>query len=213
MSATERPVLLESGDHLTREEFHRRYCERPDIRKAELIGGVVYVASPTRYGVHGEQRWLVAQWLSGYTLERENVRGAFDVCVYLTPDSEVQPDAMLFLVPAPPGGASVRPDQYIEGAPQLVVEIAASSASYDLHGKLKAYEQAGVQNYVVWRVYDDAIDWFQLYEDKYRRIEPDDRGVIESVAFPGLRLHVAKLLAGDIRGVLAELAPPTGTGT
>ena len=30
-------VPLESGDRLTREEFHHRYCARPDIKKAELI--------------------------------------------------------------------------------------------------------------------------------------------------------------------------------
>ena len=31
---------LESGDHLTRHEFERRYQARPDIKKAELIEGV-----------------------------------------------------------------------------------------------------------------------------------------------------------------------------
>jgi len=46
---TKTTVSLESGDHLTHEEFHRRYLERPDIKKAELVEGVVYVSSPGRF--------------------------------------------------------------------------------------------------------------------------------------------------------------------
>lgn len=44
---------LESGDRLTRQEFERRYTAVSDIRKAELIEGVVYVASPVRANRHG----------------------------------------------------------------------------------------------------------------------------------------------------------------
>jgi Uma2 family endonuclease len=90
-----------------------------------------------------------------------------------------------------------------------VVEVAVSSASYDLHDKLRAYRRAGVREYVVWRVEDRANDRFRWREGAYERVEPDGRGVIESETFPGLRLHVAKLLAGDLGGVLAELEPPT----
>lgn len=61
-----------------------------------------------------------------------------------------------------------------------------------------------MQEYIVWRVYDAAIDWFELRDGKYERMEPDERGVIESKVFPGLRLDVAKMLAGDLAGVLAE---------
>ena len=55
--------VLESGDHLTREEFHRRYCARPDIKKAELVEGVVYVATPVRIGLHAEPHARVLIWL------------------------------------------------------------------------------------------------------------------------------------------------------
>ena len=86
-----------------------------------------------------------------------------------------------------------------------MVEVAASTASYDLHDKKLAYLRNGVREYLVWRVLDAAVDWFQLRDGEYVRIEPDERGVIESSEFPGLRLHVPKLLAGDMVGVLAEL--------
>ena len=204
VTAPARPPSLESGDRLTRAEFHRRYCARPDINKAELVEGVVYVASPTRFGVHGEQHANVVAWLGVYKANTPGVRLGDNATVRLDADNEVQPDA--FLWREEPGGPRLTEDGYIEGAPQLVVEVAASSASYDLHDKLRAYRRNGVREYIVWRVLDAAIDWFRLRDGDYVRVEPDAQGVIESDAFPGLRLHVAKMLAGDSAGVLAELA-------
>ena len=111
-----------------------------------------------------------------------------------------------------PGGPRTNEKGYIEGAPQLVVEIALSSASYDLHDKLRAYRRAGVREYIVWRVLNQAIDWLRLDEGEYRKIEPDTDGVIESSIFPGLRLYVTKMLAGDDAGVLAELTRDSSPG-
>lgn len=207
-ATTAKPVILESGDRLTRAEFHRRYCLRPDIKKAELVEGVVYVASPVRNSSHGEPVSDVATWLGVYASRHPEVRKATDATVLLDADNEVQPDALLYFRQAPAAGARPTHNDYIEGPPQLVVEVAASSASYDLHDKLRAYRRAGVLEYVVWRTLDEAIDWFRLHEGEYLPVQPDASGVIESAVFAGLRLHVAKLLAGDLAGVLAELERP-----
>ncbi len=207
-AAPSKPVILESGDRLTRAEFHRRYCLRPDIKKAELVEGVVYVASPVRNSAHGEPVSDVVAWLSVYASRHPEVRKATDATVLLDADNEMQPDALLYFREAPKGGARPTSDDYIEGPPQLVVEVAASSASYDLHDKLRAYRRAGVLEYVVWRTLDEAIDWLRLQDGEYVRVQPNERGVIESSVFPGLRLHVAKMLAGDLGGVLAELEQP-----
>jgi Uma2 family endonuclease len=204
---TARPIL-ESGDRLTRDEFHRRYSARPDLVKAELIGGVVYVSSPVR-ALHAEPHGQTVGWLYAYLARNPRVRLSVDGTVFLDADTEVQPDACLWW--SEPNGPHETEDHYIEGPPQLVVEVAASSAAYDLHDKLQAYRRNGVQEYLVWRVLDNAIDWFHLREGEYVPLEPDERGVIESRVLPGLRLHRAKMLAGDHAGVLAELeAPPTG---
>jgi Uma2 family endonuclease len=199
---TARPPL-ESGDRLTREEFHRRYRERPDIQKAELVEGVVYVASPLRSDFHGEPHADVMGWLVAYRAKSPGVRVSDNATVQLDADNEVQPDACLWR--EEPGGPRLTEDGYIAGAPQFVVEVAASSASYDLHDKLRAYRRNGVREYVVWRVLDGTIDWFRLRAGEYVRVEPDARGVIESATFPGLRLHVRNMLARDVAGVLAEL--------
>jgi Uma2 family endonuclease len=200
-------IPLESGDRLTRAEFHRRYCARPDIRKAELIQGVVYVASPTRLGMHAEPHNWMAGWLFVYAARNPGVRVGDNATVFLAADVEVQPDVILFRSTAPPGGARETSDGYVEGPPQLVVEIAASSAAYDLHDKLEAYRRAGVPEYIVWSVYEKQIDWFRLRAGTYLRLEPNANGTIESEVFPGLRLAVTKMLAGDLAAVVAALDP------
>jgi Uma2 family endonuclease len=200
-------VSLEPGDHLAREEFHRRYCARPDIKKAELIGGVVYVPSPVR-ALHGEPHMAIVGWLYAYLARNRGVRGLDNATVFLDADDildEVQPDACLWV--DEPGGPRLTEDYYLRGAPQLVVEVAASSASYDLHEKKEAYRRNGVHEYVVWRVVDRVIDWFELRDGAYVLREPEPDGIIASVRFPGLRLNIQSMLAGDGAGVLAALGP------
>jgi Uma2 family endonuclease len=196
-----RPPALESGDHLTREEFHRIYCARPDIKKAELVEGVVYV-TPSVSPRHAEPHAAVMTWLGGYWARHPELRLADNATVILDDKNEVQPDALLW---RDDPGRMRDADKYFEGAPQLIIEVAVSSASYDLHDKLEAYRRNGVPEYVVWRVRDEMIDWFRLREGQYEWVEPDENGIIESSEFPGLRLNVPKILSGDLAGVLAEL--------
>jgi Uma2 family endonuclease len=199
--AKAKPVL-ESGDHLTRAEFHRRYCDRPDIKKAELVEGVVYVASPVSHR-HSRPHAIVINWLGAYWERHPELHLNDNTTVLLDSDNEVQPDACLWR--EEPGGPRLNEEYYIEGAPQLVVEVAASSASYDLHEKLRVYRRNGVPEYIVWRVLDEQLDWFRLQDGEYVKIAPDADGIIESAVFPGLRLAVSKLLAGDLAGVRAAL--------
>jgi Uma2 family endonuclease len=200
---TSKLPVLESGDRLSRAEFHQRYCQRPDLKKAELVEGVVYVASPVRRPQHGRPHSQMVGWVVTYAAKTPGVDYADNATVLLDPDNELQPDVMLWR--EAPDGPRLNDQGYLEGAPQLVIEVAASSASYDLHDKLRAYERNRVQEYIVWRVLNQRIDWFRWQEGRFVPVEPDPNGVIESTAFPGLRLHVAKMLAGDLAGVLAEL--------
>lgn len=196
-------MALESGDRLTREEFHRRDGAHPDVRKAELVEGVVYVTSPVRGRRHAKPNGCIVYWLGAYCRLHLDLEFGTDATVRLDARNEVQPDAYLFR--EVPGGPAYSADDYIQGGPQLVAEIAASTASYDLHDKKEAYRRNGVREYIVWRVLDGAIDWFRLEGGEYTRVEPDASGVIESSVFPGLRLHVARMLAGDLAGVLAGI--------
>lgn len=207
--ATQAPLQhtlrLENGDHLTRAEFERRYARTPEKFKAELIEGVVYVASPLRVQVHSTPHAHLVTWLGVYCAGTPQLQVGDNATVRLDVDNEAQPDAFLRIEDAYGGQSHISADDYIEGAPELVVEIAASSASYDLHDKLNVYRRAGVQEYIVWRTEDRALDWFRLREGKYEMLAADAQGTIRSEIFPGLNLVVPALLEGKLDLVLAEL--------
>lgn len=196
---------LEDGDRLTRHEFERRYHAMPHIKKAELIEGVVYMPSPVRFRSHAQPHGQVIGWLAVYCAATPGVLLADNATVRLDMDNEVQPDALLRLDPTVGGKSRISADDYVEGAPELIVEIAASSVAYDLHEKLNVYRRNGVREYLVWQVYDRRLDWFRLSEGNYMPLLPDAAGVLRSHVFSGLHLAVAALLDGDLAGVLDEL--------
>jgi Uma2 family endonuclease len=125
--------------------------------------------------------------------------------VRLDLDNELQPDGVLFIRPESGGQVRLSEDGYLEGPPELVVEIAASSAAIDLGNKKRAYRRNGIQEYIVWQVFDRRIDWFRLEDGDYVSLEPDETGVIRSVVFPGLGLDVGAMIAGNMGQVLTVL--------
>lgn len=140
---------LENGDHLSRCEFERRYHARPDLKKAEFIEGRVYMPSPARAKSHGKPHGHLMGWLEVYCAATPGVECYDNTTVRLDLDNEPQPDALLRIEPEKGGHCHISEDDSLEGAPELIVEIAASSASYDLHEKLRAYRRNGVQEYLV----------------------------------------------------------------
>jgi len=196
---------LENGDRLTREEFHRRYEAMPENVKAELIKGVVYMSSPVRVKKHGKPHGRIMSFLGIYQFSTKSIDLLDNVTYIANEKYEPQPDAVLRIEENYGGKSWVNDRDYLEGAPELVVEIASSSVSYDLHDKLEMYEQKGVQEYIVWRVLDNQIDWFGLEKGKYKKFISDKQGIIESKVFPGLRLNVKAMLKDDLQKVLADL--------
>ena len=151
---------LENGDQLTRVEFERRYQAMPEVKKAELIEGIVYMASPVRAKKHSKPHSRIIGWLIAYEAATSGVETLDNATVRLDVDNEPQPDALLRIEQG--GQSRISEDDYVEGAPELIVEIAASTASIDLHQKLKVYRRNQVQEYLVWRIYDSEFDWFPL---------------------------------------------------
>ena len=200
------PVLpLENGDRLTRAEFERRYEAMPWLKKAELIEGVVYMPSPVRLHRHGVPHSHMVVWLGLYKVRTPGLLVADNSTVRLDLDNEPQPDVQLLVDPALGGQTTIGEDDYVEGAPELVVEIASSSASYDLGVKKDAFRRSGVREYVVWRVLDREIDWFVLRQGAYEALPRDDQGFYRSEVFPGLWLDPAAMVRGDLATVLDVL--------
>ena len=151
---------LQNGDRLSREEFERRCAAMPHLKKAELIEGVVYLPSPVKQKDHGKPQTHLVTWLGTYEAATPGVEAGDNATVRLDLDNEPQPDSFLRIVPEGLAQSRIGKEGYVEGPPELVAEVAASSASYDLHAKLHVYRRTGVREYLVWRVLEREIDWF-----------------------------------------------------
>ena len=92
--AAEPVPALENGDRLTRCEFERRYAARPDLKKAQLVEGVVYMPSPVSVA-HAEPHAMIQTVLLVYAASTPGVRGFDNATVRLDLDNEPQPDVLL----------------------------------------------------------------------------------------------------------------------
>jgi Uma2 family endonuclease len=164
--AASRIPPLENGDRLSRAEFERRYDAMPDLKKAELIEGIVYMASPISHQGHGKPQFDLISWLGLYRASTPGVEGGGNGSIRLDLGNMPQPDAFLIVRPECGGQVRISDDDYIEGAPELVAEVASSSVSYDLHIKLQVYQRNGSHEYLAWRVRDHAFDWFVLRDGR-----------------------------------------------
>lgn len=195
---------LEAGDHLDQPTFHRMYAATPPKFRAELIQGVVIVPSPL-YVDHGRYHSLVMGWLLTYDAATPGTLSVDNATVLLPPDSEPQPDASLVIEPAC-GGQSREEGGYLAAAPELVVEVASSSVSYDLHGKFRLYEQAKVREYVVIVLHEKHMRWFSLDENsRFVEQSAGADGIYRSTVFPGLWLDRQAMLSADAAKVLQTL--------
>ncbi len=123
---------LENGDRLTREEFERRYLAMPENVRAELIEGVVFMASPVRFIDHAEQHGDLMIWAGNYKNGTPGIRLGNNATVRLDGGNEPQPDVCLLIDPFRGGTVKIGKAGYIEGAPELVAEVASSTVSLDL---------------------------------------------------------------------------------
>lgn len=197
---------LQTGDRLTSDEFERCYHAMPHQFKAELIEGIVYVLpQPFANPNYSLSRFRLIGWLGTYEANTPGTAGGDNGTIRLDLDNEPQPLTFLRILPSFGGQTRDTEDKYIEGAPELIAEIAGSSVNYDLHEKLNAYRRNGVREYIVWRTWDRELDWFKLQQGQFVKQSPDEQGWIKSSVFPGLWLDVKSLLAGESKQVLAVL--------
>lgn len=216
VDATKVPKLVDEsqlpplypGDHLTRAEFEQRYNAYPDLKKAELIEGVVYIPTPASASPisiqHGQIHATTSTWLGAYRANTRGLHLTVNPTVRFDVKTEVQPDAVLYIEPER-GGKIILKEGYLSGAPELVVEVATSSAAYDLHEKLRIYRRNGVQEYLVLLVYEQRTHWFQLVDSQYEPMSPGEDGVLRSQIFPGLHFHPALFWGDDLAGLLQVL--------
>ena len=204
-SSASLPRPLENGELMHSREFLRRYERMLQVKKAELIEGVVFLGSPVSVR-HAKPDNLIQIWLGTHAGRHPETEALTNATVILDAENTMQPDALLRRLPEHGGLTRVNEDGYLAGPPELIVEVAASTASIDYRDKRRAYCRNGVREYIVWCVAEGRVEWFCLEDDEYRLQLPDAQGVLHSRVFPALRLPVESLLACDTAKVLAALA-------
>ena len=205
MSFVQQLKPLENGDRLSRAEFERRYTAHPEIKKAELVEGVVYMASPVRAQQHGMPHSVINGLLMLYCAVTPGLRMADNSTLRLDHDNELQPDVAVWLDESLGGHTRITTDDYLEGTPELIVEIAASSVAYDLGTKRNVYRRNGVAEYIVLIPYEQSVQWLAWADGEYGELPTDEQGIIRSRIFPGLWFSPAHFWANDLPGLLACL--------
>jgi Uma2 family endonuclease len=182
---------LHNGDRLSQAEFHRRYELYPEDAKFELIGGIVYMASPLRVP-HSDYDEELGFVLGLYRRGTPGTQVLHNATTILGDDSEPQPDLALYVLPEFGGPTRINEKGYLVGAPELVCEIAHSTVALDLHAKKRDYRLAGVQEYLVVCIKEQELHWFHFGR---RALRPDAAGVWRSRIFPGLWIDGPALLS------------------
>ncbi|MHB1426807.1 MAG: Uma2 family endonuclease [Gemmataceae bacterium] len=186
--------LLVNGDRMTQPEFHRRYEAYPKHEKWELIGGIVYMASPLSLG-HSSYDGKIGLVLELYEVATLGTQVTHNATVILGEESEPQPDFGLRILPEYGGQSGTTPDDYLQGAPELLVEVTHSHRSLAMHDKREDYQRAGVLEYFVICWEEREVNWFHFPSGD--SIRPNRQGVSRSRVFPGLWFDVAALLRLD----------------
>lgn len=189
---------LRNGDRLKQPEFHRRYEAHSGPEKFELIGGLVY-QEPRRTYPHARLQSRLCFTLGTYDRVTPGVETLPGVTVILNEDSEPRPDLTLRILREYGGASWVNADDYIEGSPELLAEIAYHSDSIDLHQKHDDYQRAGVQEYLVVCIEEKEIRWFDFAAGD--EIHANRKGVFCSRIFPGLWIDGPALIALNADGV------------
>jgi Uma2 family endonuclease len=195
---------LENGDRLDQKTFHARYQAMPEHCRAELIGGIVYMPSPQKIP-HSRAQRLVIRWLDEYAEATPGTESLLNNTQILGPDSEPEPDACLYITPEYGGRVYVDKDDYLHGAPELIVEVSSSTESIDLHRKKQDYQKAGVTEYVVLALRTQQVFWFIRQRGKYKEMPLPADGIFRSRTFPGLWLDAESMLRCQRQGVLSAL--------
>lgn len=187
---------LHNGDQLSQPEFHRRYEATDPGVKAELIEGIVYMASPVG-PEHGQGHIQLGGPFWMYQGATPGVQAQDNSTVILGESSEPQPDLHLRVLPTFGGRVRQNRKGILTGPPELVAEVAHSSEAIDLHGKRRDYQNGGVLEYLVLLIRDSSLRAFDLRSGK--DIPVDSDGVYRSKVFPGLWIDVDAVFRGDVQ--------------
>lgn len=187
---------LRPGDRLSAKEFERRFDATPDLKKAELIDGVVYVPPPQNEWI-GSAQFALAGLLGIFYFHTPPVQGAIRGMLRLDDRNRLQPDVYLYIRAENGGRIRTDADGFMINGPELAADIVGPDR-HEPSAKIEPYRRYGVQEFIVWRVMERSIEWHALHGERYEAVQPDANGVLRSREFPGLWITTKPLIEGDM---------------
>jgi Uma2 family endonuclease len=182
-------ATLTDSDLATVEEFH---CLVPDGQKADLIDGVIYMASPdTRRNdrVAGWIKFLMQGYASAKGLgEVYGSRFAFELSEFRAPEPDVAfvRSQRLHLVG----------EKRMVGGPDIAVEIVSrDSRQQDYGEKKQLYAEAGVSEYWIVDPLQKREEFYRLSGGRYELVSLEHNRIFRSTVLEGFWLDVEWLLA------------------
>lgn len=120
------------------------------------------------------------------------------------PNRRREPDLMILLKTNP----HELKDSYLDGAPDICVEVVSEESVERDHGaKFHEYEQGGVPEYWILDSLRGEARFYRLSDEgHYLRQNEDADGNYRPVALPGFVLHVPTLWLDDLPGPAAAMA-------
>lgn len=181
---------LRAGTRMPLDEF--RALGETDER-LELFDGVLYVMStPTKdhQFLMGQLYLLLALYLD--TFELPPAEAYQDITTILSPELQraVEPDLVVILA----GRTNIGGTIYVEGVPDIVVEILSTDRNHDLVYKRRIYAEAGVREYWVVDPMNDTVLPLELRDGAY--VERPARTAADTLAtplLPGLAIPLADI--------------------
>ena len=134
--------------------------------KYEILDGVLYMSPPPTINHQDVATELIARMRIHSRLHKLGVVFAAPTGVHLpTQAVPVEPDILFVRNER----RHMIEERYVEGAPDLVVEVLSrSNADYDRTIKYAQYERAGVTEYWLVNYWDETITIYNLVDQNYR---------------------------------------------
>jgi Uma2 family endonuclease len=182
-----------ADDLISVEEFYRLV---PDGQKADLIEGVIYMASPD--SLRANELTLFISWLFKGFIEVRGIGGKVVFSRYacrLSESSAPEPDV-----------AYVRPERVglvesggMRGGPDIAVEVVSRESRHrDYDDTRRLYEEAGVAEYWIIDPVQQRVEFLVLEEDRYRLAPLEQNRLFRSRALSGFWIDVDWLLADPL---------------
>jgi len=172
------------------------YALVPDGRKADLIDGVIYMASPDSRRAN-DLTGFVYRLFEGF-VEARDIGGKVFFSRFACRISE-------FNAPEPdvgyvrPERADLVEDGGLRGAPDIAVEIVSrESRRRDYEDKRGLYEESGVAEYWIIDPIQQRVEFLVLQEGRYRLAPLEQNRLFRSRALSGFWIDVDWLLSDPL---------------